>query len=110
MQVIFRTKNLIKETVIIIVLLVAIFYPFLHNLASRSFYPDESHWVHTSKYFKLFFLDHDYFNEQWKEFDVYDQPSIGRYIMGFSILVTGHADKFDYIQNMQTWNFSKDKA
>ena len=108
MQVNSKAKHVIKESVILLFLAIIIFLPFFHDLESRSFHGDENNWIITSKYFKLFFVDRDFHNEQWNEWFTCDQPSVGRYIIGLSLYINGGADRFDEIQRIPFWNFSKD--
>lgn len=79
-------------------------YPFLDY---QRFHGDENHWLHSSKYFKLLFMDRDISNKQWQEPEAYDQPPVGKYIIGLALFVAGEGDEIEELEKMSVWDFSK---
>ncbi len=102
-----KAKPYLKEVLIGLVILIAVCMPFLHNIENRLYHHDENHWIHTSKYFKLFFIDRDFHNPQWKEWWTWDQPSVGRYIIGISLYLDGGEKRFEEVAKMAVWKSSQ---
>lgn len=99
--------HLFKEIAIGLILIIVVLMPFLSNLGSRRFHGDESHWLHSTKYFKLFFIDRDFGNRQWQEGLAFDQPPVGKYILGFALLLAGYGSRIEELANMNLWEFSR---
>ena len=51
---------------------------------------DESYWMHSTYFYHLFFQERDFFNKDWYNFISYDQPPVGKYILGFALDVSNH--------------------
>lgn len=51
---------------------------------------DESFWMHGTYFYHLFFQERDFFNKDWYNFISYDQPPLGKYILGFALHVSNH--------------------
>lgn len=107
-----RTKKisfcLLKEVAIVFILSIIILIPFLYNLESRSFHGDENLWLRDTTYFKLFFINKDLRNKHWMASPAIDQPPIGKYVIGFALLLAGYRSRLDELALMEPWNFSKD--
>jgi hypothetical protein len=107
-----RTKKksfcLLKEIAIVLILSIIILFPFLYNLESRSFHGDENLWLRATTYFKLFFINKDIHNKHWRAWPAIDQPPIGKYVIGFSLLLAGYRSRLDEVALMEKWAFSKD--
>src|SRR4030042_127909 len=114
--------NVLKEIVAVIVISYIISIPFLTNgsvlkylkklgisscpyLDFTQFHGDENYWLRNTKYFKLFYMDQAITSEEWKNFDAYDQPPVGKYIIGLALFVAGQKDKIQELQRMNNWNF-----
>lgn len=108
METKIRPSNWAKEIGIGLILFTVILIPFINKLESNPFHPDESHWIHTVKYFKLFFIDRDFHNDQWMEYFAYDQPPVGRYIIGLALVIPGYGKNLEKSSKMSVWDFSKD--
>lgn len=52
--------------------------------------PDEAAWVFTGYYFNLYFLHFDLFHQDWNDYEAYDQPPLGKYIMGGALYLKGY--------------------
>ncbi len=89
-----------------IILLSIVFILSIINLSSKIYSPtehlDESSWLHNAYFYKLFFLDKDTSNPNWVNFIAYDQPPVGKYILGFAL----HANNkiIDSIGGEMTWH------
>ena len=46
---------------------------------------DESCWLSSTYFYDLFFVKHDFVNEDWFRVISYDQPPVGKYILGASL-------------------------
>ncbi len=46
---------------------------------------DEKYWMHSTYFYRLFFQQKDLFNPDWYTFLSYDQPPVGKYILGFAL-------------------------
>jgi hypothetical protein len=99
--------HLLKEIAIGVILFTIVLMPFLSNLESQRFHGDENLWLHSTKYFKLFFIDRDFGNRQWKEWLAFDQPPVGKYILGFALLLAGYGGRMEELANMNLWDFSR---
>ena len=51
---------------------------------------DENAWMHSTYFYHLFFQERDFFNEDWHNFISYEQPPVGKYILGFALHVSNH--------------------
>ena len=66
----------------------------LRELERRKYFPmydpDEAAWVFTGYYFNLYFLHFDLFHQDWNDYEAYDQPPLGKYIMGGALYLKGY--------------------
>jgi len=119
-----KVFNAVKEILVLIVLFSIILVPFVTNgrifkylqksnsaicqyLDLELFHGDENYWLRNTRYFKLFYMDKAIDSEEWKQFDAYDQPPVGKYIIGLALLLTGQGDKIRDLQKMTRWDFAK---
>jgi hypothetical protein len=51
---------------------------------------DEVSWIFTGYYFNLYFLRFDLFHPDWNDYEAYDQPPLGKYIVGGSLYTKGY--------------------
>ncbi|MBN1687677.1 MAG: phospholipid carrier-dependent glycosyltransferase [Candidatus Omnitrophica bacterium] len=97
----------------IIMLLVLVFtlmmLPFFRGLEQFPLHGDENLWLYSAKYFKLFFVDYDLENPQWFEDWAYDQPPVGKYLIGGVLHLAGYADIPKVLGETEQWNFLKGK-
>lgn len=111
-KITMKTKRkffyLLKEIAIGVILFIIVLIPFLSNLESQRFHADENEWLHSTKYFKLFFIDRDFGNRQWKDWLAFDNPPVGRYILGFALLLGGYGGRIEELANMDLWDFARD--
>lgn len=120
-----KSLNILKEVVIVLVLFSIILIPFLTDsglhryflkltgsnctfLDLKEFHGDENHWlINSNRYFKLFFIDKALNSKQWKEFSAYDQPPVGKYIIGLILFIAGDKDEIKQLEHTSLWDFSK---
>ncbi len=81
--------------------------PFVSGLEQNSFHGDETTWIKYSKYFKLFWIDKDFQNNQWEEWGCIDQPPVGKYIMGLSLFLHGEKKIFQELDGIKKWDWNK---
>lgn len=123
-----RKNKCFKEIIAIIILLPIIATPFLINTNSglikylqklsgsncpyldlELFHGDENHWlINSHKYFKLLFIYKNVSSKQWGKFSAYDQPPVGKYVMGLALFIAGDKDEIQELEQMNSWDFSKD--
>jgi hypothetical protein len=51
---------------------------------------DEVAWVFSGYYFNLYFLHFDLFHPDWKDYEAFDHPPLGKYIVGGSLYLKGY--------------------
>ena len=51
---------------------------------------DEVSWIFTGYYFNLYFLHFDLFNPDWNDYEAFDQPPLGKYIIGGALYTRGY--------------------
>src|SRR4030042_4663964 len=51
---------------------------------------DEIAWIFTGYYFNLYFLRFDLFHPDWNDYEAFDQPPLGKYIVGGSLYTKGY--------------------
>lgn len=100
--------KLLKEIIIWGIIFFILLIPFVKKIEFQGFHGDENYWLRSSKYFKLFFIDKDIHNKQWEGYLAYDQPPVGKYIIGLALSIAGHGDKIKALDDMRYWNFDKD--
>ena len=100
-----KSFNLLKEIAVVIIIFFIILIPFVKKLELHSLHRDENYWLRSTKCFKLFFIDKDLNNNQWKKHKI--EP-IGKYIIGLALYIAGHGDRIDELSRMKRWNFRKD--
>lgn len=52
--------------------------------------PDEVSWIFTAYYFNLYFLRFDLFHPDWNDYEAFDQPPLGKYIVGGTLYLKGY--------------------
>jgi hypothetical protein len=66
----------------------------LKELERRKLLPvydsDEVSWIFAGYYFNLYFLRFDFFNSDWSDYDAFDQPPLGKYIVGGALYLKGY--------------------
>ena len=100
----------IKEIVIGTVVFLVILTPLIKGLELNEFHADETIWIKSSKYFKLFWIDKDFFSNQWEEFLSMDQPPVGKYIIGLSLFLYGKEKAFQEVDKIPDWDWGKGRA
>ena len=106
---------MLKEVVIGIILFSIILIPFVKKLELQYvfydnewqpvFHNDESYWLISSKYFKLFFIDKDLHDKQWGKMFT---PPVGSYIIGLALSIAGYGDKIEELGKMKRWDSLRD--
>ena len=103
------SKKVIKKCQKILaplILVVILAFPFFHDIESNPFHGDENLWLHHgAKYFSLFFIEKDFDNPDWFSCWGFDQPNIGRLLMGFSLWLGGGVERLDHYITMNMWDF-----
>ncbi len=104
-----KTKcfNLLKQTVIYAGIFCILLMPFLKGIRSKYLHGDEVFWLNSSIYFKLLFIDKDIGDSRWKAVRAYDQPPVGKYIIGLILYIAGYGDKIDTLGKVGKWHFHK---
>ena len=91
----------------LLLLTVAICFPFFRDLASQSFNGDENFWIYDSYYFSLF-IHGDWHDPRWQEFHPQSPPvPIGKYIIGLALGLSGRSKG---IQGMSRWDWNRPPA
>jgi hypothetical protein len=66
----------------------------LKVLEERKYLPvydsDELSWIFTGYYFNLYFLRFDLFHPDWNDYEAFDQPPLGKYIVGGALYFKGY--------------------
>jgi len=84
-----RFFSLGREALLVLAICLTLLPLFTKDIYSTEFINDEGSWIHYGrKYFKLFVLDKDISNRQWKEPEAYDNPPVTKYIIGFTLFLT----------------------
>jgi hypothetical protein len=52
--------------------------------------PDEIAWVFTGYYFNLYFLRFDLLHPDWDDYEAFDHPPLGKYIIGGALFLQGY--------------------
>jgi hypothetical protein len=52
--------------------------------------PDEIAWVFTGYYFNLYFLRFDLLHPDWDDYEAFDHPPLGKYIVGGALFLEGY--------------------
>jgi hypothetical protein len=77
-----------------IIFIVIVIAGGLHVLETRIRLPiydsDEVSWIFTGYYFNLYFLRFDLFHSDWNDYDAYDQPPFGKYLVGAALYTKGY--------------------
>ena len=98
--------TLCKKISINFFILCILLIPFINKIDAHPIHGDEIGWLLSTKFFTLFFIDHDISNEQWKKAFSYDQPPVGRYIIGFALTIAGYGNNLKELDNL-TWDYTK---
>jgi len=76
------------------------------ELESRKYSPvydgDEVAWIFTGYYFNLYFLQFDLFHEDWNDYEAFDHPPLGKYIVGGALYLKGFT--IDSLDAKRFWN------
>jgi hypothetical protein len=64
--------------------------------------PDEVAWIFSGYYFNLYFLRFDLFHQDWNDYEAFDQPPLGKYIMGGALFLKGYT--IDSLDLKRFWN------
>jgi len=63
---------------------------------------DEVAWIFGGYYFNLYFLHFDLFHEDWNDYEAFDHPPLGKYIVGGSLYLKGYT--IDSLGPKRFWN------
>lgn len=99
-------KKIKKPTIAILIFIVA-FIVYSKNIQLGIDHPDESFWIRSAYFFKLFFVDRDFYNTAWKSWSGYNHPQIGKYLIGMGFFLTGQKDKIGQLPLEPWWDFEK---
>ncbi len=104
--------NLLKQAVVYAGFFCIILMPFVKKVESQKLHGDEIYWLSTSIYFKLFFIDEDIHNKQWRYRSSYDHPPVGKYLIGLVLYMAGYGDKVNTFADKNAdkecrWHFNK---
>jgi len=73
---------------------------------SRKYSPvydgDEIAWIFSGYYFNLYFLQFDLFHEDWDDYEAFDHPPLGKYIVGGALYLKGFT--IDSLDPKKFWN------
>ncbi len=69
-------------TIIVFISLVLQLNTLYTELPTRAIEFDEEFWFSSTYYYHLMFNELDFFHEDWQEVSAYDQPPIGKYLLG----------------------------
>jgi hypothetical protein len=70
-------------------------------------HPDEVVRIRMSKYFKLFFMDHDFTSPRWQDWPILGAPPMNAYITGTALLLSGQGAKMGRWDLENWWNFKE---
>ncbi|MFC1592113.1 phospholipid carrier-dependent glycosyltransferase [Thermodesulfobacteriota bacterium] len=105
------TGALLRELVVVCVLCCLVSVPLFYDSGSARIESDETRWIHDSKFFKLLFIDRDFTSPLWQSYYSYDQPPVGKYIIGLALLCTGSKRlKHEAWELLQPWTWKKSYA
>jgi hypothetical protein len=89
-----------------VVFILAMIVGGLKVLENRKFGPlidaDEVAWIFGGYYFNLYFLHFDLFHEDWNDYEAFDHPPLGKYIVGGSLYLKGYT--IDSLEPKRFWN------
>jgi len=86
MKNLFAKRGLIYPLLLIVILI----GPFYRGIDNQQFHEDESHWYYFgTRYFSIFFLHKDWKHPVWSKVEAFDQPQIGRYLIGLRLWLHG---------------------
>jgi hypothetical protein len=63
---------------------------------------DEVAWIFTGYYFNLYFLRLDFLHPDWTDYEAFDHPPLGKYIVGGSLFLMGYT--IDSVETKRFWN------
>lgn len=103
-----KNFTIIRDIIVGILLFLIILFYFVGGIDRKIFQPDENYWYRSSHYFKLFFIEKDFYNIEWGSSGHYPPP-VGKYIVGFTLLISGQKNKISGInpELHGWWNFEK---
>jgi len=104
-----KATPLYKEIIINILLIILLLIPFINKINEHSLHGDEIGWLYSTKFFTLLFIEHDINNKQFKDVFSYDQPPVGRYIIGLALTISGYGDRIKELKDLR-WDYSKSEA
>jgi len=61
-----------------------------HKITLPVYDSDEVSWIFTGYYFNLYFLRFDLFHPDWNDYEAFDQPPLGKYIIGAALHLKGY--------------------
>lgn len=82
--------KLCVEIIFVLVLIVGGGKVLEHKITLPVYDPDEVSWIFTGYYFNLYFLRFDLFHADWNDYEAFDQPSLGKYIIGAALYLKGY--------------------
>jgi dolichyl-phosphate-mannose--protein O-mannosyl transferase len=103
MKILFAKRGLIYSLLLIIILI----GPFYRGIDNQQFHADESVWYYFgARYFSIFFLHKDWNHPVWSKEEAFDQPQIGRYLIGFRLWLHGGEPLIRQIIKAPLYSFS----
>ena len=82
--------KLCLEIIFVLVLIVVGGKVLEHKIHLPVYDSDEVSWIFTGYYFNLYFLHFDLFNPDWNDYEAFDQPPLGKYIIGGALYTRGY--------------------
>ena len=77
-------------TVLLMSLLFLRVYVLYLTIDTARSHPDEEYWMQSTYFYHLFIQEKDVSNKDWDNFISYDQPPVGKYVLGFSLDTSHH--------------------
>jgi len=81
--------KLCLEIIFVLVLIVGGVKVLEHKIHLPVYDSDEVPWIFTGYYFNLYFLRFDLFHADWNDYEAFDQPPLGKYIIGAVLHLKG---------------------
>jgi len=82
--------KLCLEVIFIFILVVGGLKILEINIDLPVFDSDEVSWIFTGYYFNLYFLQLNFFHPDWNDYEAFDQPPVGKYIVGGALYARGY--------------------
>ena len=96
------------EYLIPILLAAVLLYPFGNDIEGRRVHGDENwHFVISSHFFSLFFLERDFDSPLWENDWAFDQPMGGRYLYGSLLWLEGGRERVNEMMRFPMWRFNQ---